>query len=101
MIDAARADKDDVTRCSICGLEPVEDAFPRAVCPRCDARALNDAAAPAAVGPAGKGGDNPVYIDGRQCWRHYGIDGWVTMLDLHNCRDYYEFCKKNGLPYRE
>ncbi len=91
--------KDKVTRCSICGREPVEEDFPRRVCPRCDAMALNDAARPAQAAPDGSLGDNPVYIDGRQCWRHYRRGGgWVTMVDIHNCRDMHEFCKVNELP---
>lgn len=90
-------DKDEVTRCSICGREPVGDELPRLVCPRCDAMALNDAARPARAAHDGSGGDNPVSIDGRQCWRRYGLGGWATMLDADNCRDYYEFCKLNDL----
>ena len=90
--------EDEVTRCSVCGREPVEDDLPRRVCPRCDAMALNDAARPAQASHDGTSGDNPVYVDGKQCWRHYRLGGWVTMLDAHNCRDFYEFCKRNGLP---
>ena len=41
-------DKDEITRCSICGREPVGDDYPHLICPRCDALALNDAARPAA-----------------------------------------------------
>jgi hypothetical protein len=90
--------RDEVTVCGICGREPVGDDFPRRVCPRCDALALNDAARPPRVFPDGSGGDNPVSIDGRLCWRHYEPGGWVTMLDVDNCRDYEEFCRRNGLP---
>lgn len=89
-------DQDEITRCSICHREPVGSGFPRVVCPRCDALALNDAASPARSSL--EGGDNPVYIDAHQCWRHYGADGWVTMLDIHNCRDFEEFCRRNKLP---
>ena len=91
----------DVTRCSICGREPVGSDLPRRVCPRCDAMALNDAARPARAAPCGDSGDNPVSIDGRQCWRMYASGGWVTMLDDANCRDLYEFCKRNELPLAE
>ena len=93
------ADEREVTRCSICGREPVGDDYPRLVCPRCDAMALNDAARPAWADPDGARGDNPVFIDGKQCWRHYTRGGWATMLDPDNCRDFYEFCKRNELPY--
>ena len=88
---------DKVTRCSICHREPVSDDFPRTVCPRCDALALNDAARPARVSEDG-GGDNPVYIDAQQCWRYYYPGGYVTMLDTDNCRDFDQFCRVNKLP---
>ena len=64
---------------------------------RCDAMALNDAARPAVSAPDGSSGDNPVFIEGRQCWRYYALGGWVTMLDVDNCRDLYDFCKRNDL----
>jgi hypothetical protein len=92
---------DEVTRCNICGHEPVSDDFPRLVCPRCDALALNDAASPARTSADGSGGDNPVYIDGRQCWRHYYAGGYVTMLDVDNCRDLDQFCRVNKLALRK
>lgn len=88
----------EVSRCSICQQTPVGDEYPGRVCKRCDALAFNDAARPAAVSPDGNSGDNPVYIDGRQCWRIYGHGGYVTMLDGFNCRDLDEFCRRNKLP---
>ena len=95
------ADKDYITRCGICGLAPVGGDFPRRVCPRCDALALNDAARPAHATADGADGDNPVSIEGKQCWRHYRAGGWVTMVDVDNCRDLFEFCKRNDLPIEE
>jgi len=89
---------EQITRCSICGREPVGEDYPRRVCPRCDALALNDAGRPPLVAPDGSAGDNPVFIEGRQCWREYARGGWATMLDADNCRDYREFCRRNGLP---
>jgi len=93
-------EKEEITKCSICGREPVADDFPRMICPRCDAMALNDAGRPAWAAPDGRGGDNPVYVHGRQCWRYYALGGWVTMLDPDNCRDLYEFFKRNDLPLK-
>ncbi|KKK48831.1 hypothetical protein LCGC14_3141180, partial [marine sediment metagenome] len=75
------SEKDEVIRCSICRREPVGNDLPRLVCPRCDAMALNDAARPAETVPDDGAGDNPVYIDGKQCWRRYAMGGWATMLD--------------------
>lgn len=92
-------EKDEASRCSICELEPVGEEYPRRVCPRCDAMAITDAARPAQAAEDGASGDNPVYIDGKQCWRHYSRDGYATMLDTDNCRDFYEFCKRNDLPH--
>ena len=93
--------KAEITVCPICRREPVGDEYPRRVCPRCDALALNDAARPAWVSEDGRQGDNPVFIDGRQCWRDLSVRRWVTMLDVDNCRDYYDFCRRNGLAWRE
>ncbi len=93
--------RDEIARCSICGFEPVEEDYPRRVCPRCDAMALNDAARPARSAADGSSGDNPVSIEGKQCWRIYAPGGWVTMLDQANCRDLYEFCTRNDLPVAE
>ncbi len=91
-------DQDEITRCSICGREPVGNDYPHRICPRCDVLALNDAARPAEVSPDRASGDNPVYVEGRQCWRCFHQGGWATMVDTDNCRDYPEFCRRNGLP---
>lgn len=90
---------EEATQCSMCHRRPVGDDFPRIVCPRCDATSLNDVASPARGDPETGAGDNPVFIQGQQCWRYYYPGGWVTMLDDGNCRDFHEFCKRNRLPY--
>jgi hypothetical protein len=36
-------------------------------------------------------GDNPVFIDGYQCWRRYKYGGWVTMWNLWGCSSYRNF----------
>jgi hypothetical protein len=92
------ARREEATLCGVCGRQPVSDELPRMVCRRCDALALNSAGRPPQARPDATDGDNPIYIDGKQCWRRYSVDGWATMLDPDNCRDYFQFCKLNGIP---
>jgi DNA-directed RNA polymerase subunit RPC12/RpoP len=81
-----------IVGCALCGapLPHPEYArrYPNLVCRRCDGRALNrDGEHPK--------GDNPVFIDGRQCWRRYRFGSHLTMLDEYNCRTIVEFFERN------
>jgi hypothetical protein len=98
MIRRSENDRDQITRCSICCQAPVGDDYPRRVCRRCDSLALNDAAAPAFADADSGRGDNPVFIEGRPCWRLFESGFWVTLLDVDNCRNLDDFCRRNKLP---
>ncbi len=43
-------------------------------------------------------GENPVFIDGRKCWRRYRFGGYLTMRDDFDCSDISEFYRKHNKP---
>ena len=86
--------------CSICNqvLPNPEFArnYPNFVCRECDSRAINDRGELAEFFSQYDDGDNPVFIDGKKCWRRYRFGGYITMLDESDCKDIGEFYDRHS-----
>ncbi len=117
----ARQHGEELVPCSICGeyilgrgfdySSECDQDFPGLVCHPCDGRAVDSHGQPAAI-LEGAGGDNPVFIDSRKCWRMYtsefGEDevvvAWhehVSILDSDDCGSLEEFCNRHSFPKPE
>ena len=90
--------EDDTLACSICGAELPNPSFarnyPNFVCRECDRRAINQDGNTPRFESMYDDGDNPIFIDGIQCWRRYRFGGYVTMRDDLNCASIGEFYDK-------
>lgn len=92
--------KDDFTLpCSICGKDLPDPMFsknyPNFVCRECGERAVNSQGnSPEHISQADHG-ENPVFIDGKKCWRRYRYGGYITMLDDMDCQDIGEFYNRH------
>ncbi|MFC4407985.1 hypothetical protein [Haloarchaeobius iranensis] len=100
--------------CPVCGggVEGSTDTYVNLVCDDCDDRAVNkNGDEPWHGWPPGEEpesedgtiqmapdrGENPVFIDGKKCWRRYRFGGWVTMYDEHDCDSLEEFYEAHGM----
>lgn len=105
--------------CAICGgplkgiAADLTSTYPNLVCWECELRAINkngedpkygaeyrsklkaEGDNPDDVNVPSDAGENPVFIDGRKCWRRYRFGGFVTSVDQFNCDTMLEFKEKH------
>lgn len=92
--------------CPICGgPSPIEGYAGLLICPACDQRVVDvdgnpgEPVLPDGLAEAGLDAvmafeysePNPVFVDGKKCWRRYRFGGYVTLRDPWDCATLLEF----------
>jgi len=65
------------------------------ICNKCAERAVNSLGDSPYYDYRSESGDNPVFIDGKKCWRRYKFGGFITLFDEYDCSSEKEFYRKH------
>jgi hypothetical protein len=70
------------------------------LCTDCERRAVNREGSLPRLDSPNETGDNPVWVDGYQCYRRYHLGGFRTIFDPdQSCRSYVEFYSRHSFGY--
>ncbi|OYD16669.1 hypothetical protein CH333_02895 [candidate division WOR-3 bacterium JGI_Cruoil_03_44_89] len=85
-------------QCALCEVPLIKfyENYPNPVCRECDSKAVNLRGEEPKWNSWADEGENPVFINGKKCWRRYRFGGYITMFDPYDSRDEAEFYEKSG-----